>query len=158
MGQFRKFIGGLVIENPFIRNGNDYKTLPYKVVTGVNYSGINVGGNADIPVYENLIPVASSTSVYDVNDYALNAISNVVCTKAYSYPQGAGNVFATITITITNNNSTATTINSIKFHKSIYRTGGYNADVLICGYFFDTPLELQSGETKIVTLALKIEM
>lgn len=168
MGVFKKFIGGLAVESlgtctNTIQEQTNNSVIPYKTTDGNKYQYLVVGqssandwGGSLIP-YQSMVPVATADDIsnYSLDDYQISAIGTTSYTKIQSIVANSASILYVITITSGDNDIT---VKCIKFSKSVMydRVSSYKKNMLTCGYYLDEPLTIPAGESRTITIEMKV--
>lgn len=131
--------------NPFkVLNGTQYNSMYYYTYSTSNYQSMM----PSFQIYNGLTGYASADTEDDfsLEHYTTREISNVSYVRTATAERG-GRVYS---IRVTNNNSESVSVGSIKFTKSIAcpAKSSTGKDALILGYFFDSAVTINPGESK----------
>lgn len=161
---FFSLIAGLITTDAY--SGSAVTVPTYKDTSGTEHTTLYLGASPSyndelksmVHFFQGMTAYATAdlSDNYSISDYSAQNIENssvniqqIFRLTAYSTGQ---------VVTITNNSEEQKNVNCIKFVKNLY----YNysttrkSPCLICGYYLDTPLTLAAGESKTITIEMKV--
>lgn len=130
-------------------NGNSYNTIYFYTYSTSNYNNIMKG----MQFYANLTGYCSADTEDDfsLDHYTTREIADLTYERTVTAQRGG----RTYTIKVTNNGDSDVSVGSMKFTKAIYAPAESAGDktCLILGVFFDSPVTISAGETKLFAIA-----